>query len=158
MEPPLILYILRHHHYSFEDSPLFATADICLPDEISLAAFWQLFWNSVLFYLVWQVVYHVYITIYKADKIHSGGHVTSSTWLLSNNKSHMYKLCYWVSGGDEEHLQYSYVFVQLAYTLITTLPTILYYYVHWLHACVLIFSLMMATWNGANFYFEIFSR
>jgi hypothetical protein len=158
MEPPLILYIIRHRNESSKTShPIFAVADICLPDSLSWGAFLQLFLNSVLFYLVWQVIYHVYITVYKEKNIRTG-HVTSATWLLGNSTSMMYKLCHYFAGENEENLRFSYIFVQFAYTAVTVLPTILYYYIPWLHALALILSVLMATWNGANFYFEVFTR
>ena len=41
---------------------------------------------SVIFYLIWQTLYYIFIVYGRREKIQSGSRATSYTWLLSDKK------------------------------------------------------------------------
>jgi hypothetical protein len=48
--------------------------------------------------------------------------------------------------------------VQIAYTLLTIAPTAILYSSFEVHTAVLLGMVLISTWNGSNFYFEVFAR
>lgn len=88
---------------------------------------------TVIFYLVWQILYYVFIVIGRREKVQSGSRVTSYTWLLTDKKGFVSRLMQklGVGGPDEGISGYRiifYFFLQFGYMLISILPVSLLYY------------------------------
>lgn len=146
-----MLFVLRHllplpdaEQSRVLHVPFYTNVHTCLPPTLSLQSFTSLFYSALLFYMLWQLLYHVLITIRKAEKIRAG-HATSATYMAGNTKSIMYRICKLGGPGNEGYL---FIAVQLIYTVITVIPTIFFFYSMTLHALMLIMSMMIATWNG----------
>ena len=89
---------------------------------------------SFLVYGLWQTAYYFFVDL-KADKIETGQRVTSYTWLKERyNLSMTFR---------------NFVTIQSCYTILTLIPTILFYNSMILHACFIVFLINVATYNGA---------
>ncbi|KAI9206983.1 uncharacterized protein BJ171DRAFT_495372 [Polychytrium aggregatum] len=111
-------------------------------------------------YLLWQVLYFYFIMILNGDKVYSGDRATSFTWLVGDivKKSppnspvmRLLRFC-----GPDNHV---YVFMagQLVFAVVTTAPAFLYYRYFWLHTAAIICIVMVTVFNGAGYYFEVFT-
>ncbi|KAL7713502.1 Glycerophosphocholine acyltransferase 1 [Entamoeba marina] len=118
-----------------------------VPVEPSLT-FTTGFLYPILFYCFWQATYLIITEVFKRDVIYDEGYMTSIRW-LTHFKPH--KLYYIII---EKILLM--VLTQLVYTIITVLPTFLYYKFRVLQTIWMLFCFFWSAWNGANFYFEIF--
>ncbi|KAJ3185034.1 hypothetical protein HDU87_002600 [Geranomyces variabilis] len=117
--------------------------------------FSQMVGISVAMYVFWQAVYWVFVWTMRADKI-AAGYATSTTWMLSNPKSLMSRLARRVA--PPQYRPAVFMLVQLLYTLLTVTVTYVFYKSRVAHGAALVVSLGFATWNGAGYYFDVFSR
>ncbi|KAJ3148755.1 hypothetical protein HDU89_004605 [Geranomyces variabilis] len=117
--------------------------------------FSQMVGISVAMYVFWQAVYWVFVWTMRADKIASG-YATSTTWMLSNPKSLMSRVARRVA--PPQYRPAVFMLVQLLYTLLTVTVTYVFYKSRVAHGAALVVSLGFATWNGAGYYFDVFSR
>jgi len=88
---------------------------------------------TVIFYLVWQILYYVFIVYGRREKVASGSRVTSYTWLLSDTNGFVSRLIQKFGfGGPNDGINpfkiIFYFFLQFGYMLITVLPVCLWYY------------------------------
>ncbi|KAJ3169585.1 hypothetical protein HDU88_000776 [Geranomyces variabilis] len=117
--------------------------------------FSQMVGISVAMYVFWQAIYWVFVWTMRADKIASG-YATSTTWMLSNPKSLMSRVARRVA--PPQYRPAVFMLVQLLYTLLTVTVTYVFYKSRVAHGAALVVSLGFATWNGAGYYFDVFSR
>ncbi|EKE39956.1 hypothetical protein ENUP19_0156G0030 [Entamoeba nuttalli] len=108
-------------------------------------------------YSIWQTSYLIITEVFKHDLIYQEGYMTSFRW-LTQEKPH--KLYYFITQtlGMKQSVLFLMVLTQFIYTVITILPTFLYYKYKSLHIVWMLFCFFWAVWNGANFYFEIFLK
>jgi hypothetical protein len=88
---------------------------------------------TVIFYVLWQILYYVFIVHGRREKVASGLRVTSYTWLLTNKKGFVARLAEKVGfGGPDAGLnRYKvsfYFFLQFAFMFISILPVPLLHY------------------------------
>jgi hypothetical protein len=88
---------------------------------------------TVIFYLVWQILYYVFIVYGRREKVETGSRVTSYTWLLSDKKGFVSRLIQKLGlGGENDGISaykiVVYFLLQFGYMLITILPVCLWYY------------------------------
>ena len=88
---------------------------------------------TVLFYLVWQILYYIFIVYGRREKVARGLRVTSYTWLLNDKKGFVSNLItkFGLGGPDEGISGYKvvfYFFLQFGYMIISILPVSLLYY------------------------------
>ncbi|KAI8824056.1 uncharacterized protein EV422DRAFT_305292 [Fimicolochytrium jonesii] len=126
----------------------------CLSADPPHLSFMTLFTTSLAVYMFWQAAYWVFVWTMRADKI-AAGYATSTTYMLQNHKSAVAKVANKVAPPYRPAV---FMGIQFVYTMITIAPTYLFYHYKWLHATALVASLAMATYNGANYYFEVFSK
>ncbi|KAJ3017597.1 hypothetical protein HKX48_003462 [Thoreauomyces humboldtii] len=157
-DPPLTLFAIRWLAASATDDN---TPSWLFPHHLRVLAadppnlsFAQLTAISLAMYLFWQAAYWTFVWTMRADKIASG-YATSTTWMLANHKSIIYRT---VKTIPKAYQPAAFMFIQWVYTVITVSFSWLLYKYKYLHAACLMGSLAMATWNGANFYFDVFSR
>jgi len=81
-------------------------------------------------------------------------YMTSFKWLLNSKKSFSYKV---VNMFGPQYRLLMYGILQLIYTVLTTLPVLICYQNFWLHTFYISVMWMLAAWNGATFYIEVFS-
>ncbi|KAI9017318.1 hypothetical protein BC832DRAFT_526470, partial [Gaertneriomyces semiglobifer] len=155
-DPPLTLYTLRW----LIPNETSTTSNFLIPPHLPPLfhnfplTFAQTLVISVAVYLFWQCTYYVLVWSLKAENIRAG-YATSTTYLLQSPTSIIHKL---TRNFPESYRPLVFMAIQLVYTIVSVAPTFLFYHYQWLHAAALIFSMCMATWNGANFYFEVFSK
>jgi hypothetical protein len=88
---------------------------------------------SVVFYLVWQLLYYAFIVYGRREKVARGLRATSYTWLLTDTNGFVARLVDKLSFGrsNEGVNRYKivvYFFLQFAYMLLSILPVCLWYY------------------------------
>lgn len=143
-----------------------------LPEEIQLARFpavhtiihsspsspehytllQMMFWASWP-YAVWQLAYHVFISIRRRDKI-AAGRPTSFTWLRKSfGGTWLGKLVLSLPDSMQEG---AYMFIQYGYALLTMLPCPLWFWSRWASGLFLASVFTWSVWNGATYYIDVF--
>lgn len=117
-------------------------------------SFQNFIFASVAIYSFWQACYWIFVWTMKADNIKKG-YATSTTWMLADTKSLIYQLS---KNFSEYKRPYVFMGIQFIYTMITLFPAYLMYKYQLFHFFSLSLSVFVATWNGANYYFEVFSK
>ncbi|CAF0853665.1 unnamed protein product [Adineta steineri] len=160
MYPPLTLFTLRWilpidlqvKHY-----PAIIKIGSTLP--LGTAVFY-----TVVFYLLWQVLYYAFIVYGRRDKVASGSRVTSYTWLLNDKKGFLAHLMdKFGFGGEDNGINPAklifYFFLQFAYMLISILPACLWFYQYmYLNGIFICLIFAFSVYNGASYYIDVFSR
>lgn len=112
-------------------------------------------WTSI-YYTIWQVSYHYFITVKRRDKI-AKGRVTSFTYLKKKNSKSA--LGRFVNSLPYTWMQISvFTLIQFGYQILAMLPCPIWF--QYKHACggfvALIFS--WSAYNGATYYIEVFGK
>ncbi|KAF4960579.1 hypothetical protein FGADI_841 [Fusarium gaditjirri] len=112
----------------------------------------MLAWSS-LPYIFWQVLYYVFITVRRRDKI-AAGRPTSFTWLKrSYAKTWLGKFVL----RQPEHMQEAtFMMIQYSYALLTMLPCPLWFLSRWASAGFLMVVFTWSIYNGATYYIDVF--
>lgn len=122
------------------------------PEHYGLAS--MVIWATVP-YIVWQLAYHLFITVRRAEKI-AAGRPTSFTWLRkSYAKTWLGKI---VLSLPESLQEAAFMMIQYSYALVTMVPCPIWFWYHW--ACSA-FTMTMFTWsvyNGATYYIDVFGN
>lgn len=121
--------------------------------------------HPICFYIFWQVTYIAKTEFIDKAKLASDAElVTSLRWMTERRPHPIYR-------AVERH-QYRFRFgpflirhpssllmlVQLIYTVLTMLPIKFMYESFAVHASMLVFFMLVCIWNGANYYFDVFSK
>ncbi|KAF2435510.1 hypothetical protein EJ08DRAFT_645799 [Tothia fuscella] len=120
------------------------------PEHYSLLQ--MMFWASWP-YAVWQIAYHVFISIRRRDKI-AAGRPTSFTWLRKSFAGTL--LGKFVLALPESMQEGAYMLIQYGYALLTMLPCPLWFWSRWASGLFLVSVFTWSVWNGANYYIEVF--
>ncbi|RKP01675.1 hypothetical protein CXG81DRAFT_11686, partial [Caulochytrium protostelioides] len=147
-EPPLVMFVLRWTDPAMMLKRYAPMARAKGPGPMTMILV------SLAAYITWQSAYWVFIWRGRRDKIREG-YATSTTHLLADRKSPVFKLTHRLIPRFRPA---AFVVVQLFYTLLTLLPTPLYWSARWVHATYLVIVLSLSIWRGACFYFEVFSK
>ena len=88
---------------------------------------------TVIFYLVWQSFYFIFIVYGRREKVAHGLRATSYTWLLSDKNGFVSRLIgKIIKDGPEKNTTqwkiFAYFILQFFYMLITVMPACLLYY------------------------------
>lgn len=89
---------------------------------------------TIVFYLIWQLLYYAFIVYGRREKVSRGLRTTSYTWLLADKDGFFFRLVrrFGLSESDENHLnRYTIAFyfvLQFTYTLLSILPAGLFFY------------------------------
>ncbi|EER32875.1 hypothetical protein CTRG_03300 [Candida tropicalis MYA-3404] len=149
--PPVTMFVMVHElplDYIKETYPGIAAIDK---------------WNFVasiittsIYYTIWQVSYHYFISIRKKDKIEKG-QVTSFSYLKNKNKST--PLGKFVNGLPYWWMQtLAFTLIQFCYQLLTMIPCPIWF--RYKHACgaFVAFIFVWASYNGATYYIDVFGK
>lgn len=146
--PPLVLYAERWHNPVLVDLLAKETALFNLGEAIAV---------PMLFYGMWQIAYLIKTEVIDRKRMDSDAEIVTSARWLTRNRPHAAYL--WLrKRGVTLHENLILVLFQLGYTLVTLLPPLLLFAHQLSNQVALLLVLIFATWNGANFYFEIFSE
>ena len=127
-------------------------SDPTSPEHYGLVA--MIVWASVP-YAVWQLSYHLLITVRRREAI-AAGRPTSFTWL---RKSYAKNVLGRVVLALPEALQEpAFMGIQYGYALLTMLPCPLWFYNRWASAAFLMVVFVWSVHNGATFYIDVFGQ
>lgn len=114
-----------------------------------------LVWTSI-YYTIWQVCYHYFITVRKRSQI-AKGKVTSFTYLKHKNSDST--LGRFVNGLPYTWMQIAaFTLIQFGYQMLTMLPCPIWF--KYKHACggFVAFIFVWSAYNGATYYIEVFGK
>lgn len=149
--PPVTMFVIVHEldpEYVKERYPGIAAIDS-----------WNFFTSLVItsvYYTIWQVTYHYFITIKRKAEIEKGK-VTSFSYLKKKNKST--PLGKFVNGLPYLWMQtLAFTLIQFGYQLLTMLPCPIWF--KYKHACgaFVTFIFIWASYNGATWYIDVFGK
>ncbi|KAL3453629.1 hypothetical protein BJX65DRAFT_264545 [Aspergillus insuetus] len=116
--------------------------------------FSMMLWATVP-YMVWQLSYHLFITVRRADKI-AAGRPTSFTWL---RKSYAKT---WIGRfvlSLPEYLQApAFMMIQYMYALSTMIPCPLWLWSRWASGIFITSLFILSIHNGATYYIDVFGK
>ncbi|KAK6437958.1 hypothetical protein LTR95_005848 [Oleoguttula sp. CCFEE 5521] len=156
--PCATLHVLVHLiPRSLQESSFPAIASIrysspTAPEHYSLSA--MIIW-ATLPYALWQLSYHFLITIRKRPQI-AAGRPTSFTFLRRSYKNTV--LGKFVLGFPDSLQEPVFMGIQYTYALLTMLPCPIWFWYRWASSAFLMIVFTWASWNGANFYIEVFGK
>ena len=114
----------------------------------------MLIWATVP-YAVWQISYHIFISVRRAEKI-AAGRPTSFTWLRkSYSKTWIGRFVLRQPNALQEP---TFMMIQYVYALLTVLPCPVWFYYRWASAVFLFVVFLWSIWNGANYYMDVFGK
>lgn len=113
-----------------------------------------LLWAS-LTYLVWQSLYHYFITVRRKEQI-KAGRMTSFEWLRKSYANT--KLGKFVNGLPEPFPVVAFTAIQYGYQLSTMLLCPIWYSSSLLSGSFMTFILFVAAYNGATYYIDFFGK
>lgn len=149
--PPLTMFVLVH------ETPLdYITARYPAVAQVHNWNFVNGIIVTSIYYTIWQVTYHYFITVRRREQI-AKGRVTSFTYLKkSQGKSPL--------GRFVNSLPYlwmqvaAFTLIQFGYQILTMLPCPIWF--RYKHACgaFVIFIFSWSAYNGATYYIEVFGK
>eukprot|EP01095_Lingulamoeba_sp_RSL-Kostka_P006563 TRINITY_DN2066_c0_g1_i1.p1 TRINITY_DN2066_c0_g1~~TRINITY_DN2066_c0_g1_i1.p1 ORF type:complete len:358 (+),score=59.38 TRINITY_DN2066_c0_g1_i1:41-1114(+) len=155
--PSLVTYCLRW--YPLEDNFL----HVCETNDCVIS--WK---NAVAlpmyFYLFWQFSYVLKTEFIDKAKIEERDYMTSLRWMTIKKPHPIYQTIrkhqYKIKFGPflVQHPSFLLVIIQILYTTILMVPAKFFYESQTVHCVALLIVFLFAIWNGANFYFEVFSK
>jgi len=106
-------------------------------------------------YGLWQLTYHIFITVRRREKIEAG-RPTSFTWLRRSYKeTFLGKI---VLRQPESLQEPTFMVIQYLYALLTMVPCPLWFWYRYASAAFLCFVFAWSTYNGASYYIDVFGR
>jgi len=147
--PPLVTFCWRW--YPHTDFSSVCSEGDCWVTFGSLAV-------TLVCYCLWQIAYFVKTEIIDRDFIEKDKEIVTSARWMSDVKPHPIWVMCAKKGYKREQASYVLMTVQLIYTMLTFIPIPFIYHSFELHVLYLSAIFLVAVWNGANFYFEIFSE
>lgn len=122
------------------------------PEHFGLGS--MVIWATVP-YIVWQLSYHLFITVRRADKI-AAGRPTSFTWL---RKSYAKAWIGRIVLSLPEYLQApAFMVIQYLYALLTMLPCPLWLWSRWASGIFITGLFILSIHNGATYYIDVFGK
>ncbi|KAK9331342.1 hypothetical protein V1520DRAFT_337980 [Lipomyces starkeyi] len=148
--PPVVLHCI---HFRIDDDykgTRFAGAAELKSLNLWEGMLWASFW-----YAIWQTLYHIFITVRRKEKI-KAGYLTSFEWLRRSYKDT--KLGLFVNGLPEPFPVLAFTMIQFGYQMLTMIPCPLWYHSKYLSATFVFTIFMVASYNGATYYIDVFGR
>lgn len=122
------------------------------PQRYSLGA--MMIWATVP-YIVWQLAYHFFISVRRADKI-AAGRPTSFTWLRkSYAKAGIGRFVLSLPDALQEPM---FMVIQYGFALSTMLPCPIFFWSKWASGLYMLALFVLTIHNGATFYIDVFGK
>ncbi|KAK1140529.1 hypothetical protein N8T08_010275 [Aspergillus melleus] len=122
------------------------------PEHFSLLS--MMGWATVP-YIVWQLAYHCFITVRRAEQI-AAGRPTSFTWLRkSYSKAWIGKI---VLSLPESLQAPAFMLIQYLYAMLTMIPCPLWLWYRWASGAFLTCLFILSIHNGATYYIDVFGK
>lgn len=148
--PPLTMYCITHAVSEDFKLERFPAASLSNSQSWNLKT--NVFYTSI-YYLIWQSLYHYFITLRKKEKILSGQRMTSFEYLTT----HQYKDS-WIVKLPPPQPMILYTLFQYCYQLVTMILCVIWFNYNIAAACFLIFIFLHAAKNGANYYIDYYGK
>jgi len=146
--PPVVTYSIR-----WFQSTNYPEYTIC-PDNDCNLPFYYFAILPFIPYTIWQIMYYVKVNIVSSHK----NRMTSAKWLLEGSDRGLIAKMSCMPPFGEKHKLFGFIFWQYIYTFLTLLPVYFLWYNQTYHLFFLIFITLISIWNGACFYFDVFSK
>jgi len=148
--PPLVTFSLRwyppHNDFSL----------VCLEPDCKMSAYYA-FVVAYIVYWIWQALYSFQTEVIDKEKLSKDKDLMTSVRWMTEFKPHpLYKLM--LRRGFKHGPSAALALTQGIYTFITLLPIIPVFQYFELHVIYLCLIFLVCIWNGANYYFEIFTE
>lgn len=156
--PCVSLHVLVHclpEELQLQKFPAVHTIKYSTPDAPEHYSLKDMIIWATLPYAIWQLSYHFLITIRKRAKI-AAGRPTSFTWLRRSYRGNF--LGKFVLSFPESLQEVVFMFIQYSYALLTMLPCPIWFWYRWASAGFMMLVFSWASWNGANYYIEVFGK
>jgi len=147
VSPYMVCYTIRWFHDKYPDQTRFKC--VCDPDDADCASF---LWTAVYplaFYMVWMLCYGVTITC--ICPMPDDSYLTSYRYLTRKNGPIAFL-------GPQKYGWVIYSILNVVVTFIFLCPVILLYRYQTFDFVYGLFFVLLAIWNGAGFYIEVFSK
>jgi hypothetical protein len=122
------------------------------PNHYSLLS--MMLWATVP-YMIWQLTYHFFITVRRAEKI-AAGRPTSFTWLRKSYAKTWIGKC--VISLPESLQAPAFMMIQYLYAVLTMIPCPLWFRYRWASGVFLTALFIWSIHNGATYYIDIFGK
>lgn len=121
---------------------------------IRYGLFQMMIWATIP-YAVWQLSYHFMITVRRRDKI-AAGRPTSFTWLRKSYAKN--PLGRFVLSLPDSLQEPAFMLIQYTYAVLTMVPCPVWFWSRWASGLFLTVVFIWSTYNGANYYIEVYSK
>lgn len=148
--PPVVFHVITHMitpEYKMERFP--GAVKVAKWSMVS-----GMVWASIA-YLVWQSLYHYFITVRRKDKI-KAGRATSFEFLRKSYRNT--KIGKFVNGLPEPYPVVAFTLIQYGYQLCTMILCPLWYRSSILSGIFMTFIFFAASYNGATYYIDVFGK
>lgn len=149
--PPVTLYVVTHLLEPEYKQKRFAGAAGVTHWNIVSSIAWTL-----LYYLVWQVAYHYFITVRKSVKIKNGSRATLFEWLRRRYAKTV--LGRFVNSLPEPLAVFAFMLIQYGYQMATMVLVPVWFQYSAACAGFLMFITLVAAFNGATYYVDVFGN
>jgi len=148
--PPLVTFCMRWYPAKSDLSLICVEPDCSMTVNYAISL-------PFLFYCIWQMLYLIKTEIFDKEKLAKDKEIMTSVRWMTEVKPHpIYKGM--LKAGLAPNPVFALTAVQGVYTLLTMLPVLLIFEYYELHCIYLAVIFIVCIWNGANFYFDIFSE
>jgi len=148
--PPLVTFSLRWYPPNGDFSL------VCTEPNCSLSPYYAIT-LAMVFYAIWQALYLVKTEVFDKEKLENDCEIMTSVKWMTQVKPHpIYKIM--LKKGMAPNPVAALTGVQAIYTMLTLIPIIPIFQHFELHCIYLSLIFIVCIWNGANYYFEIFTE
>lgn len=150
LSPPIVMFTITHQLTHEEKITRFPGAA-----KITQWNFFNGILITSLYYLIWQSLYHYFITIKKSNSI-KNGKVTSFQWLRKSFKDKLIGKV--VNSLPDPFPVIAFTFIQYFYQLLTMSICPIWFKYKLLAVLFLTFIFLVASYNGATYYVDFYGR
>jgi len=150
MFPPLVTFSMRWFPVNGDLSR------VCMDKDCKMSSYYA-FFLTMAFYSVWQIIYILKTELIDKHKLDNDKEImTSARWMTEVKPHPIYKFLLQIGMNFQPYILLAGV--QFIYTILTLLPIILVFENFELHVAYLLILFVTCVWNGASFYFEVFTE
>jgi len=148
--PPLVTFCMRWFPPGGDYSL------VCVEPDCSMGVYYAIS-VAMVYYCIWQALYLIKTELFDKEKLARDKDIMTSVKWMTQVKPHPIYLMM-LKCGLRPNPVVALTAVQGVYTLFTLLPNFVIFQYFELHCIYLSIIFIVCIWNGANFYFEIFSE
>ncbi|ERF74451.1 hypothetical protein EPUS_03889 [Endocarpon pusillum Z07020] len=125
------------------------------PDSPNHYTLWSMLLWATVPYVIWQLSYHIFITVRRREKI-AAGRPTSFTWMRrSYAKTWIGRF---VLSLPEWLQEPAFMLIQYSYAILTIIPCPIWFWYRYASATFLLVVFGWSIYNGATYYIDVFGK